>query len=793
MLVTTRTMKIISISALAVLVPALVVGHPQGALATGPSDASDTGGSIELMTEFPASDFVEAASELPNELVEALHRDLNKSGAEYLAESEAAIQAVEVVESLRNVGVDVLGSSIDGTTLTVNVGSQDDMALVESTGALVVVGAPESYVPPKVELSFSADIYGGQGYYWEVGDFAYQCSIGFNGFLTATGAPQLATAGHCVEGMTGITGSVLALNLASPGSVSSVGQLGNAIGLPVSGSLAYGSSAPGYDLGRISAGSSGLSPKASVLTWGGGGGGPLSSAPRGVTGESAGIIGATLCKSGSRTGWRCGPVVDVDYSADVEGLVVNSIVAEVCSLPGDSGGAAMIGTAAVGISSWTNLGGSTCTPTAQEGVAVAGFFPMVSPGASVRTAYGTSWELAVSVPTPLVTTPRSASNPTAISGTLASASASNNVALYLDGQSVPFANVSGSTGSWSVPLTGVGSGLHSYVVKATYGTKSVSAPASGTFSVGASADRLQGPSRYATGIKVAQAAYPGTVPVLYLSTGQNYPDALSAGPAAVHLGGPVLLVQPDTLSDDVKAAIAGFDPDEVIVLGASNSISTAVFDQVSELLPTSQVRRLEGNSRYATSRLVNQDAFLDRPGSAGADTVFIANGGNFPDALSAGPAAASVNGAVLLVDGPSTAVPAETTALLSQLNPTRITIVGSAASVSLAIENQLRSQYPSVTIVRLGGANRYETSRLINSTYFSAVEPRVFIATGEGYPDALAGSALAGSLGAPLYTTPRICIPESSFADMARLRATRFTLLGGDPSLSSAVESLTRC
>ena len=44
--------------------------------------------------------------------------------------------------------------------------------------------------------------------------------------------------------------------------------------------------------------------------------------------------------------------------------------------------------------------------------------------------------------------------------------------------------------------------------------------------------RLAGPDRYGTAAAVSQATFAPNVPVVYIATGQNYPDALAGGPAA---------------------------------------------------------------------------------------------------------------------------------------------------------------------------------------------------------------------------------------------------------------------
>ena len=59
-------------------------------------------------------------------------------------------------------------------------------------------------------------------------------------------------------------------------------------------------------------------------------------------------------------------------------------------------------------------------------------------------------------------------------------------------------------------------------------------------------DRLAGANRFETSVLISQELFPTgapvQAPVLYIANGRNYPDALSAGPAASHLGGGLLLV-----------------------------------------------------------------------------------------------------------------------------------------------------------------------------------------------------------------------------------------------------------
>ncbi|WP_368499849.1 cell wall-binding repeat-containing protein [Herbiconiux sp. A18JL235] len=94
--------------------------------------------------------------------------------------------------------------------------------------------------------------------------------------------------------------------------------------------------------------------------------------------------------------------------------------------------------------------------------------------------------------------------------------------------------------------------------------------------------------------------------------------------------------------------------------------------------------------------------------------------------------------------------------------------------------------------MRLGGVDRYESSRLINAHFFESAN-RVFLATGESFPDALSGSGLAPKVDAPLFTVPGTCVPADTLAQITALGATQVTLLGGDLTLSPAVAELTAC
>ncbi len=298
--------------------------------------------------------------------------------------------------------------------------------------------------------------------------------------------------------------------------------------------------------------------------------------------------------------------------------------------------------------------------------------------------------------------------------------------------------------------------------------------------VGPAVDRIGGADRYEVAVNASKDGFAPGVQAVYVASGAVFPDALSAAPAAAKSGAPVLLTPADSLPAAVKAEIERLDPASIVIVGGTSSVSAAVGTELGTIAP---VTRLGGADRFAASRAVAAAAF-----PSGASTAVLATGRNFPDALSAG-AAIGAAGPVILVDGAADGLDADTTALLTDLGVTSIVIAGGEASVSPGIEAD--AQQVAAT-VRLGGADRYAASQAINAHFFTAAD-RVLLATGANFPDALAGSALAPKVGGPLFTVPGTCVPAETLAQIAALGATRVTLLGGENSLSAAVESLTAC
>src|SRR5690606_14891536 len=64
-----------------------------------------------------------------------------------------------------------------------------------------------------------------------------------------------------------------------------------------------------------------------------------------------------------------------------------------------------------------------------------------------------------------------------------------------------------------------------------------------------------------------------------------------------------------------------------------------------------------------------------------------------------------------------------------------------------------------------------------------------YVATGQSFPDALAGGPLAGRTGAPILLAMRDGIPAATRAELSRLRPERIVVIGGTAVLSEAVRA----
>lgn len=310
----------------------------------------------------------------------------------------------------------------------------------------------------------------------------------------------------------------------------------------------------------------------------------------------------------------------------------------------------------------------------------------------------------------------------------------------------------------------------------------VAAPAA-TAAVPPSVERVAGGDRYETAARISAHAFPaargGTV---YIASGAAYPDALSAAPAARKDAAPVLLTAPGRLPSSAAAELGRLAPSRIVIVGGEGAIGAGVAAELGRY--TSAVERISGGDRYETSALISRSAF---PGTSSA--VFVASGANFPDALGAS-AEAARTGVPILLSGPA-ALSATTADELRRLQPRTVYIAGAAGAISdRVVEGIVSALGTGVTVKRLGGGDRYETAVRVAGNDPSRGMSTVYVASGVGFPDALAAAPAAAALGAPVLLTRPNYVPPSVANLIASANPSRIVITGGNGAVNGDVAVL---
>jgi putative cell wall-binding protein/peptidoglycan/xylan/chitin deacetylase (PgdA/CDA1 family) len=286
--------------------------------------------------------------------------------------------------------------------------------------------------------------------------------------------------------------------------------------------------------------------------------------------------------------------------------------------------------------------------------------------------------------------------------------------------------------------------------------------------------RIGGADRYETSAMTSAATFAPGVPVVYIASGAQFPDALSGSAAAGVQGGPVLLVQQNAIPDSITAELQRLQPAKIVVLGGSSSISDSVVATLGGIAPTT---RISGSDRYDTSAQISAATF-----SPGVPVAYVASGEVFPDALSGAAAAGKLGGPVLLVG--SGGISAPVAAELDRLKPAKIVVLGGSSRISDSTVTALGAYGPAS---RVAGADRFGTSALISAGVFASPVPVVYIAAGANFPDALSGSAAAIAKGGPVLLVSGDQIPADVSTELQRLHPAKIVVLGGSSTVPDSV------
>ncbi len=281
--------------------------------------------------------------------------------------------------------------------------------------------------------------------------------------------------------------------------------------------------------------------------------------------------------------------------------------------------------------------------------------------------------------------------------------------------------------------------------------------------------RISSSERVKTSIEISKFQNITSKKVI-IADSRNYPDALAA--ASITDGKyPVLLIG-NEVTEDLENEIKRLGAEEVIILGGKNSVSEYIENQLNSIEKLT-IRRIAGINRYETSKRIFEESKKE--------SIVLASGQNFPDALSASPLL--MKSGLLLTDKSS--LSPELIETVKNVKNKEIEIIGGLGSISSYLEKQLVEEYNISSAKRISGIDRYATSVELANNIQSDM---VIIASGESFPDALAASTLAQKSNSPILLVSKNRIDKSVAAYIKNNNIKKAIIVGGEKTISKNVE-----
>lgn len=252
------------------------------------------------------------------------------------------------------------------------------------------------------------------------------------------------------------------------------------------------------------------------------------------------------------------------------------------------------------------------------------------------------------------------------------------------------------------------------------------------FAQTAATDRIAGDDRYTTAVSISQKGWK-TADYAVLARGDNFADALCAGPLAYKYGGPILLTEPTQLNRDTLTELKRLGVKHLFITGGFEAISQNIEETVKAAGIT-DIQRIYGDTRYETSIKI-----AEKLGNSGK--IVLATGSNFPDALSVSVIASKLGMPILLT--PQESLTADVANYIKGKSITQTYLIGGLGVINAEVEKQVPRP------ARLVGTDRYETNVAVLKNFEKDFDfENIYIATGGGtlgtqFADALTGAVLA--------------------------------------------------
>ncbi|QKE85534.1 ATP-binding cassette domain-containing protein [Arthrobacter sp. NEB 688] len=289
----------------------------------------------------------------------------------------------------------------------------------------------------------------------------------------------------------------------------------------------------------------------------------------------------------------------------------------------------------------------------------------------------------------------------------------------------------------------------------------------------AGVERWAGRDRYAVSATTSARAVEPRPERVLVAGGTDLAVALAAVPTAVRSNSPLLLVRSRSVPPVVLAELRRLAPDEVVVVGDPQGVGDSVVEALEKAgLDTRRVPGVDAQTVVAT--LARDEAPTGRP-------VFVVPARDEAAALSAALRAVEVGGTVLVVgtDG----VDPEVLDTLRALRPSEVHLLVERADLAASVTDVL-AEAAGVRVQRHLSPSPAEVAVAASEHHRENVDV-VYVASAPA--DAVTGTLVAAQSGMPLLLVDRDAVPEPVHDALKRLRPAHVVVLGGVPSVSTAV------
>ncbi|WP_406686162.1 cell wall-binding repeat-containing protein [Rossellomorea vietnamensis] len=194
-----------------------------------------------------------------------------------------------------------------------------------------------------------------------------------------------------------------------------------------------------------------------------------------------------------------------------------------------------------------------------------------------------------------------------------------------------------------------------------------------------------------------------------------------------------------------------------------------VMEPVNDIVGKSTAR-LFGQDRYGTAAEISEESWES------AETVIIARGNEYPDALVGTPLAYQLEAPILLTNGAG--LSDETAEEIGRLGAEHAVILGGEMAVPKEIKAELEDL--GLKVDRIGGDDRFETAAFVANELGHS--DTAVVAYGYDFPDALAVAPYAAQNGYPILLTETMSIPEATGFALQDVESTY--VIGGEEVIS---------